>query len=530
MVAKGKLIILIVVAMGTFYLGFLNREETQGVKSVEEYWQETGLKLVELEELLQPELCSSSERYFLSCANAVVTIAQRFGLQVQPSGKIIESSPNSSQQDESEKIQLASWKKFYQEKHPDQSHLAVPFIQMTRDLLARNKKRSQDAFYVGMGFNGFLSIFKDPHTYITPMKYYQEVTSQPDTKTFSLGITLGHDQEGFVLRKVQPRSVAEDVGLKRGDKILRINSKNVESLSIGQVLELLRSEPTQSIEITVRRNNQKISFKLKRKLNSNQAIVAKILPGSQKLGLLTINRFSYEACAISKKLVEHLSEKGIRGLLVDLRDNPGGLVEEAACMASLFIGPQKMFVLKYLDPTKEEEVFYGDEAKIFNKPVAVLINSETASSAELFAGILRDYNRAVVVGERSFGKGSFQEGTTWFKNPHLALFQTQGLFYLPSGASPQVTGIEPDVEVRGKSSLQEREAQIFLYPLQASGKIATPMRKKLNLKECMDKSSRVRQEDPELSQAQMALSCQSLGASQRKTSDFEGTHDSDRSF
>ncbi len=521
--SQGKLIILITIAVGILCVRSFQTKETQALKSTEEYWQETGLKASELEELLQPELCHSSERYFLSCANALVTLAERFGLQVIPPAQIKENNNQSLEREGSEKIQLASWLQFYQDQKTPKTQ--IQFVALFRELLSRIKNRSHEAFYVGMSLNGFLSIFKDPHTYLIPMKFYQEVVSQPDGKTFSLGITLGRSQEGFILRKIQPRSMAEDVGLKRGDRILVVNSKNVESMSLEQVLELLRSESTAEIQILVARNNKKLSFKLKRRVNSNEAIASSLIPGRQKLGLLTINRFTRQSCEISKKSIMSLSKLGARGLLIDLRDNPGGLVEEAACVASLFLGPKKMFTLKYLDTSKKDEIFYGEEDKIFDKPVAVLINSGTASSAELFAGIMKDYNRAVLVGERSFGKGSFQEGEVWFKNPRIALFQTQGLFYLPSRLSPQAAGIEPDVVVQSSSLFHDREEDIFMYPLQADNKNSLLARKKLDLKKCLDNQSNSKQEDPELSWAQLALSCKSLNENFKAS-----LYDSDRSF
>ncbi len=525
--AQGKWVFVILLAMGFFCWRSFQSEGSSTARTLEDYWQETGLELSELEELLQPQLCSSSERYFLSCANAVVSMAQRFSLQIHPPSQIVPLG-GKDELYESEKLQLSSWKKFYRQHHNNKEALQISFIGIARNLIDRVKNKNHEPFYVGMGFNGFLSVFKDPHTYLTPMKYYQDVTSKPDGKTFSLGITLGREKDGYFLRKIQPRSIADETGLRRGDKILKINEKNVAALGLNQVLELLRSEPSQNIQLTVLRKDKSINFQLKRRMNTNEAITSQVLPGKRKLGLLTISRFTYETCEITKKKVQSLIKDGIRGLLVDLRDNPGGLVEEAACTASLFVGPRKMFVLKYLEVDKEEEIFYGDQEKIFSAPLAVLINSETASSAELFAGILRDYNRGVIVGERSFGKGSFQEGDTWFKNSSLALFQTQGLFYLPSGDSPQAVGIEPDIEIRGKSAFQEREAQMFLYPLQASRPTASHGRKKMNLASCGDKGGSL--EDPELLKAQLALSCASMGSSSANTTDYEGLHDSNGSF
>lgn len=465
---QGKLIILITVAMGIMSLRSFSEKESQrqsSLKSVEEYWQETGLKTNDIEDILQTEQCHSSERYFLSCANAVVTLAQRFGKQVGIDGKISILNTQDATVDESEKSLLAPWKEAYSSYRNQKRHLN--FIAIFRSLMTSAESKSKDAFYVGLAFNAFLSIFKDPHTYLTPMKYYQEVVSQPDSKSLSLGITLGRNEGGLILRKIAPHSIADEVGLKRGDKILKINSNIVNNMNLSQVLDILRADISQEISLLIGRKDKVHEFTLKRREQVNDAVVYSILPDKKNVGLLTINRFSHKSCEIAKEALQKLNESKANAVIIDLRDNPGGLVDEAACIASLFIGPKKMFVLKYLDENKDNEIFYGEEDQIYDQSVAVLINSATASSAELLAGILKDYGRAVVVGEKSFGKGSFQEGDVWFRNKRLALFQTQGLFYLPSGKSPQATGIEPDVVVKSSRIFNDRESDLYIFPLQA---------------------------------------------------------------
>ncbi len=448
--------------MGIMSLRSFNTKETQSLKSVEEYWQETGLKVSDIEDILRTESCHSSERYFLSCANAVVTLAQRFGKQVNVDDGLISAKSDAGIIEESEKVQLASWQKKYHNLNSK-----IFFISLFHQLMKGSDSKSKDAFYVGIAINAFLSIFKDPHTYLTPTKYYQEIVSQPDGKSFSLGITLGRNANGLILRKVVPRSIAEEVGLKRGDRILKINAKSVDHVNLQQALDILRTEMSEEVQLLVQRKKEQIKFVLKRRMQSNDAVVTSIISGKKNLGLLTINRFSQKSCELAKNAIEDLKRSNVNGLLIDLRDNPGGLVDEAACIASLFLGPKKMFVLKYLDENRDHDIFYGEEEQIFNQSVAVLINSATASSAELLAGILKDYGRAVIVGERSFGKGSFQEGDVWFKNKRIALFQTQGLFYLPSGKSPQAVGIEPDVHVKSSRIFNDRESDMYMFSLKA---------------------------------------------------------------
>jgi len=534
---KAWIISVSLLAMGIFFLGTFDSKDSQKVKTVEEYWQETGLRSSDLEELLLPELCNSSERYFLSCANAVVSVAQRFGVQAEIyAGVPVSAVPHSL--DVSEKVQLTAWKKYFQDERRRRGKVSVLFNATWKKMMALNLDKNREAYLVSVGVNGFLSVFKDPHTYITPMKFYQEVVSQPEAQSMALGIVLGISKEGHYLKKVHPDSISQSVGLKKGDRILAIDSKDVKSLSASQVIELLKSEPSQEIKITILRGTETLNFNLVRKLTSVNAVTSQMLAGTRRLGLVTINKFARESCKIVREQVESLSRQGAEGLLMDLRDNPGGLIDEAACVASLFLGSEKMFVLKYFDRHKDEEEFYGHEERIFEGPVAVLINAGTASSAELLAGILKDYNRAVLVGERSFGKGSFQEGDRWFKNPRIALFQTQGLFYLPSGVSPQSHGVSPDVAVHRRTFLQEREDELFMYPLKVKAPsmisekatVSLNGNLSLNLKKCLGLQGHSKTDDLEIAQAQSTLSCELLGKTQARVLDVEGKYDSDRAF
>ncbi|HRO67486.1 MAG TPA: S41 family peptidase, partial [Pseudobdellovibrionaceae bacterium] len=253
-----------------------------------------------------------------------------------------------------------------------------------------------------------------------------------------------------------------------------------------------------SLKIAVQRSNVKIP-----------SVVWKKLEGDRPVGVLTLHKFAQGSCMDMKKSLTEMNRKKLQGLLLDLRDNSGGQMDEAACMVSLFVGPDKAaFRIRYLDPSRDPETHFGSEVQLWKGPVAVLVNSGTASAAEILAGSLRDHKRALLVGERTFGKGSFQEGEIWKKNGRIAFFQTKGFYYLPSGYSPQLKGVAPDVKVAFRKSSAFREEDQYLNPLLSPSRVEEPPTRTVDFSICP--SSAGLTDDPQLNQAQTALFCDSV--------------------
>lgn len=183
-------------------------------------------------------------------------------------------------------------------------------------------------------------------------------------------------------------------------------------------------------------------------------------------------------------------------------------MEEAACVTSLFVGADKrIFEIRYLESGKKAEAYYGGEEKVTDLPLAVLVNASSASAAEIVAGSLRDFGRGVLVGERTFGKGSFQEGEYWSQNKNIALFETKGFYYLPSGRSPQMKGLEPDVAVNFEEISVVREAEQFINPLRAPERQVRAMAQSMSSSECLDLEDGSPSDDLQLTKARQVLFC-----------------------
>lgn len=473
-------------------------------KTVDAYWEETDLGAASLEDLLQDQTCVSSERYFLACANAVLTVANRFNMTVTTEGHIV---PVHTGQDLStEQKQLAPWKAFYNEN--TQAAAKVSFIQIWERLESKYVSEKQKSLMVGVGLNGFISVFRDPHTYLMPVAMFKEVVSKADNRATTVGIQLGRSNNRYVIRKVLEGSAAKKAGLQKGDILLEIDNQEVTGLLQARVSELLKGDDGSKVKIEVSRGGETITKRLVRGEITVATITTQVIEGIKPIAVIGLNKFAKGSCEKVKEAIHVVNKSHARGLLFDLRDNPGGQMEEAACIASLFVGgDEKIFELRYLDSSKKSEEYYGGETQIFNKPMAVLVNAGSASAAEIVAGALRDLNRAVLVGERTFGKGSFQEGEYWSQNKKIALFETKGFYYLPSGRSPQMKGLTPDVAVNFDNISVGREEDQFMSPLHAPERRVRSLRSLISGNDCLEMEDGSSSEDAQLNKARQVLFC-----------------------
>lgn len=497
---------ILLLAVGFSLKVWRKQHEASKIKPIEQYWTEAGIQDSALLELIDDQTCVSSERYFLACANAVMSVAGRYNLQLTLTGQLIAADNNSGFVN-SEKQLLAPWKKLFS-NHPEQAE-KISFLSVWNQLMDKHIPIKQKQMMLGAGLNGFISVFRDPHTYLMPIAYYREVVAKVDSKTASIGIIMGRTEKNYFVRKVYTGSPAEKADLRKGDVIVAVNSVKIANSMPVRVNELMRGETGNTLTLTVQRADKILVVDILRAQSTVPTVSFRLIDGIKPVGVITINKFARQTCDKTKEAIIALQSQEIRGLLLDLRDNPGGQMEEAACVASLFVGPEKrIFEIRYLDPIREREVTYGTEAKIYQGPMAVLINSGSASAAEIVAGALRDLNRGLLVGEKSFGKGSFQEGEVWAQNNKIALFETKGFYYLPSGTSPQMRGLEPDVKIVFKDALQIREVDQYINPLQAPQRVSSRRVVHMSMQDCLDiDDGSLAKEDPELGRARQALFC-----------------------
>lgn len=440
------------------------------VKSPDAYWADTNLNPQELESLLEKKGCAESEKSFLACANAVSLIAEKYSFRVDEQGRLLPLEEKDLIMRANEKERMKEWEGLY-------GKVDIDFLQTWKELSLQIPE-NEKAAAVALGLNGFLAIFKDPHSYLIPIKYYEDVIANPLSKNISIGFAYRRTPEALLVRKVMDQSLAEQVGLKKGDRIVTVNGVAVSEILPQKVNEIFKMDKANRILVKILRGpeaNPETKFIeiLKREVIYPSVVAklvekpsAELMPESQRVGIVTLHKFSKDTCALTERGLISMIEQGAQGIILDLRDNPGGQVEEAACVANLFL-PRgvPLFETRYMDHHIRPDYYVAQRNQLYRGPVAVLINSGSASAAEIVAGVLKEHRRATLVGERTFGKGSFQDGRLWMNNPKIAHFQTEGLYYFPSGWTPQLVGIEPDLKVDFNMVAGQREEDLYYHPI-----------------------------------------------------------------
>jgi carboxyl-terminal processing protease len=484
----------------------------RGAKTADQYWAETGLGEKDFVALLTRENCDSSQQMFLACVNALSQAAERYQLALTLDGHFKKLGPEDVSERLTEKTALAKWSQVFSDK---KKVARLSFLDLWQQLKATSIKPAQKSAVVAAGINGFLSIYKDPHTYILPLAMYEEVIANSESRNSSAGFIARRLADRLIVRKVLEGSPAAVAGLKKGDQIFSVNNEPVKMLLPSQLAEAFRMRHRSRLGLSVQREGKSQYIEILKFEKVYPSVTSKLLEsGAQaesRVGLITLNKFGKGVCAQARQQLIGLIEQNISGVVIDLRDNPGGQVEEAACVINLFVNRGTYeFQTRYLDPKKTPDVYTAENEPIYKGPLAILINSGSASASEIVAGSLRDLGRARLVGERSFGKGSFQDGKIWALNSKIALFETEGLYYFPSGWTPQLVGLEPDIKVEFNDADGQREDALFHNPIMPLDNWSGPQSLAWLLeKDCSTSAVNLSAsfDDPQMQKAEALLSC-----------------------
>ena len=290
-----------------------------------------------------------------------------------------------------------------------------------------------------------------------------EVLDEQSSNVFTgVGFGLNKTRGGQIqIASIQENSPAATSGLSVGDQLLEVNGTDIRGASLTSVTALIRGDIGRRIELLVSREEKKILVSL-----SSEKVELSTVKASQvgtNVAFIQINSFSR---GTSDELLKSLSKlKYSSGVILDLRNNPGGLLEEALRVSQLFIS--NGIIVSY-QVNGAEKLFKADNPKPISAPVVVMINRNTASSAEIVASAFQDRNRGVIIGERSYGKGSVQEFVTLEDGSKLEL--TVARFVTPSGKIIDEVGVSPDLEVSSR--------EINMKALQILGGLASLSTKK----------------------------------------------------
>ncbi len=287
----------------------------------------------------------------------------------------------------------------------------------------------------------------DPHSQFLPADEYRDTEDELANAFTGVGIQVEQRDGHIVIVAPIPGTPADRAGLQRGDRLVKIDGKALVNPTLDGTISLVRGEPGSLVTLTVHRPGQdrQIDYPVRReRIRLESVRLAEMRPG--RVGYLQITQFSERTAQEFRTALAGLERDGMRALIIDLRNNPGGLLDAAIAVCSEFFDEDELIVYTQGRDAESREDFHADNGhRPRTYPIAILVNGGSASAAEIVAGAMRDTKRAVIVGERTFGKGSVQSVIELDRGEGLRL--TTARYYTPSGVTIHEKGIEPHVEI-----------------------------------------------------------------------------------
>ena len=303
-----------------------------------------------------------------------------------------------------------------------------------------NQSESMDS-----AINGLLQSLDPYSAYLSP-ENFEEMQTETSGEFGGLGIEVS--MEAGVVKVITPLddTPASRAGLKAGDYIVKINDTQVQGKTLTEAVEIMRGPVGSDIELTVRRRGVKkaLTFTLTREIIEIQSVKSDLL--DKNIGYLRLSSFNENSAQQIKKRINDLNnEKKLKGFILDLRNNPGGLLSQAIKITDYFLDNGEIVSTKSRKASENRKWFARDGDLTGGKPLIVLINYGSASASEIVAGALKDHKRAIILGENSYGKGSVQSIIPLRNEGAIRL--TIAKYYLPSGTSISEVGVTPDIEI-----------------------------------------------------------------------------------
>ncbi len=360
----------------------------------------------------------------------------------------------------------------------------------------------------------------DPHSSYLDEEKFNEMRNQAEGKFGGLGIEILIEKDGIKVISPIEDTPAQKAGIKPGDMIVAIEGDPISSMSGFEALKKLRGDPGTDVNITIYREHQSpFDVKITREFIKVHPVKFRT---EGHVGYIRITTFNDDTTSELIKAIRSIQKElgaKLYGYVIDLRNNPGGLLDQAVSVTSLFIGKDKPVVSIKGKGKKQFAEFKSNSSDMTKGlPLVVLVNSGSASASEIVAGALQDYKRAVIVGTKSFGKGSVQRISPLRNIGALKL--TIALYYTPNGRSIQKEGIEPDIKVEQQLDLKtinsdKRLREAYLKDAISNVKKGGKKEESGNLKEVSQKKSFKDLPDYQLQQALNILRAISLGFSER---------------
>ena len=303
-----------------------------------------------------------------------------------------------------------------------------------------NQSESMDS-----AINGLLQSLDPYSAYMSP-EIFNEMQTETSGEFGGLGIEVS--MESGVVKVISPidDTPASRAGIKAGDYIVKINDIQVQGKSLSEAVDLMRGPVGSGIELTIRRRGEKkaLTFNIVREVIQIKSVKADLL--EKNIGYIRLTSFNENSGKQIKKEINNFEEnKNVNAYILDLRNNPGGLLSQAIKISDFFLNDGEIVSTKSRKSSENRKWFAKKGDLTNGKTIVVLINYGSASASEIVAGALKDHKRAILLGENSYGKGSVQSIIPLKNDGAIRL--TVAKYYLPSGKSISEVGVSPDIEV-----------------------------------------------------------------------------------
>lgn len=449
-------------------------------KSTEQYWKETGLSIDHWRQFFSDERCKSTKDNFVSC----MTVLNKTLQSVEPLSKLEVRTPNLKAEESQffgpvaisnvPKLRYAhkflgsgnlspkkKWETYQFETALEKSQWAnlfdngtsneVPIDEIASRIQQSLSFHKDRSIIMATAINKFLSNTKDPHTHIAPTQQLLDRIHSSQNKLIGIGIIVKERASELVIADVIAGSPAQKANLKVGDIIVTLNRISVQGQSLPELQKHLVGPLNSKLTVNFLRNGVPQEVHLIRQIIKNYNVRYSVLEHTLgSIGYLRLHTFaSQNACKEVEKGLQSLQARGVKSLIFDLRDNGGGLVNQADCIAGLFVG-EKLIHSELDLETNEMVPFRSNQSAVTNLPMITLINARSASASELVAGALQDHERSWIAGDRSYGKGTVQVEGRFVLDDDLevkgvSLLFTVKKFFQPSGRTNQRVGISPEL-------------------------------------------------------------------------------------
>ena len=295
------------------------------------------------------------------------------------------------------------------------------------------KEGTYQGVFLGLG---------DPYSSYLNKKDYQDLLESTAGEFQGIGVTIAPDDAGFikVIAPIEDTPAAR-AGIKAGDKIVKVNDKEYTAKTINDAVAAMRGEPGTKVKIEVLRDGALIKFDLVRSNIVINSVKSEVL--ADNLGYIRITNFDEKTLGEFKNHLKDLESKKIKGLVLDLRDNPGGLVDSSVSITDMLLGSG---TITYTEDRNGKREYYKSDASKIDVPYVVLINKGSASASEIMASAIKDNKGGTIIGETSFGKGIIQRIFS-YGNDGGGIKLTVMQYFSPNGNVIHKIGVKPDVEV-----------------------------------------------------------------------------------